>query len=75
MPDVTVTRKYDAATNITQTMSGDPVIGELEGVIEKKNPKENLVPEDDIVFALPKIPELLDNEDFEQKREIKKTTT
>ena len=55
-------------------MSGDPLIGELEGVIKKKNPKENLVPEDDIVFALPKIPELLDNEDFEQKREIKKTT-
>ena len=33
---------------------------------------ENLMPEDDIVFALPKIPKILDNEDFEQKQEIKK---
>ena len=30
------------------------------------------MPEDDIVFALPKIPKILDNEDFEQKQEIKK---
>ena len=28
--------------------------------------------EDDVVFALPKIPEILDNKDFEQKQKIKK---
>ena len=52
-------------------MSGACLISELEWVIEKEKPKENLVPEDDIVFALPKIPEILDNADFE-KQEIKK---
>ena len=36
-------------------MSGDCLIGELERVIEKEKPKENLVPEDNIVFTLPKI--------------------
>ena len=35
-------------------MSGDCLIGELERVIEKEKPKENLVPEDNIVFTLPK---------------------
>ena len=53
-------------------MSSDRLIGELERVIEKEKPKENLLPEDDIVFALPKIPEILSNKDFEQKQEIKK---
>ena len=71
-PDATARRKNDAATNTTQTMSSDCLIGELERVIEKEKPKENLLPEDDIVFALPKIPEILSNEDFEQKQEIKK---
>ena len=55
-PDVTVRRKNDAATNTTQTMSSDRLIGELEQVIEKEKPKENLVTEDEIVLALPKIP-------------------
>ena len=32
------------------------------------------MPEGNIVFALPKIPQILDNKDFEQKQEIKKTT-
>ena len=57
-PDVTARRKNDAAANTTQTMSGEHLIGELEKVIEKKKkkekPKENLLPEDDIVFSLPK---------------------
>ena len=34
--------------------------------------KENLAPEEDIIFHLPKIPTILDNEDFEQKQEMKK---
>ena len=51
-------------------MSDDHLIGELERVIEKEKPKG----EDDIVFALSKIPEILNNKDFEQKQEIKKTT-
>ena len=55
-------------------MCRDCLIGELEWVIEKEKPKENLVPEGNIVFALPKIPQILDNKDFEQKQEIKKTT-
>ena len=37
-------------------MSSDRLIGELEQVIEKEKPKENLVTEDEIVLALPKIP-------------------
>ena len=72
VPDVTVGGKNNAATNTTQTMSGNRLIDELERVIERKETKENLVPEDDIVFASSKIPEILDNEDFEQKQEIKK---
>ena len=40
--------------------------------MEKEKPKENLVPENGIVFTLPKIPEILNNGDFEQKQEIKK---
>ena len=53
-PGVTVRRKNDAATNTTQTMSGDCLTVELEQVIEKEKPKENLVYEDNIIFALPK---------------------
>ena len=63
-----------AATNTTQTFSGDHLIGELERVIEKEKPRENIVPEDDIIFHLPKIPTILDNEDFEEKPEIKNIT-
>ena len=63
-----------AATNTTQKFSGDRLIGELERVIEKEKPRENIVPEDDIIFHLPKIPTILDNEDFEEKPEIKKIT-
>ena len=72
MPYVTVRRKNDAATSTTQMMSGDCLLGELERVIKIKKSNKNLVPEDDIVFALPKIPRILDNKDFEQKQEIKK---
>ena len=46
--------KNDPATNTTQTLSSDCLIGELERVIEK----ENLVPEKDIIFTLPKLQSL-----------------
>ena len=53
-------------------MSGDCLIGELERVIEKENPKEEIVHAQNIIFSLPKITTTLDNEDFEIKQEIKK---
>ena len=65
-------RKNDAVTNTTQTLSSDRLIGEFERVIKKLKPKENLVPEEDIIFTLPKLPAILDEEDFEKKQEIKK---
>ena len=58
-------------TNTTQTMSGDCLIGELERIIEKEKPKEKIVPDENI-FSVPKIPKILDNENFEIKQEIKK---
>ena len=57
------------ATNTNQTLSGDRLIGELERVIEKEKPKENIVLDDDIVFPLPKIPTILDNDDFKVKKQ------
>ena len=60
-------------TNTTQTMSGDCLIGELERVIEKEEPKEEIVPDENIIFTVPKAPTILDVEDFETKQEIKKT--
>ena len=50
-------------TNTTQTMSGDCLIGELKRVIEKKT-EEKIVPAESIIFSLPKIPTILDNEHF-----------
>ena len=55
-------------TNTTQTMGGDRLIGELERIIEKEKPKEGVVPDENIIFSLPKIPKILDNEDFEIKQ-------
>ena len=55
----------------TQTLLGNRLIGELERVIEKGKPKKNLVRDEDIVFTLPKIPTIQDNNDFETKKEIK----
>ena len=60
----------NVGTNATQTMSGDRLIKELERVIEKENPKEEIAPSENI-FSLPKIPTMFDNEDFEIKQEIK----
>ena len=53
-------------------MSGDCLIGELERVIEKEKPKEEIVPDENIIFTLPKAPTILDDEDFETKQEKKK---
>ena len=66
-PSLRLKRQSDVGTNITQTLLGDRLIGELERVIEKEKPKENLVPDEDIIFTLPKIPTILDNDDFETK--------
>ena len=62
----------NVGTNTTQTMSGNRLIGELERVTEKEKPKEEIVPDENIIFSLQKIPAILDNEDFEIKQEIKK---
>ena len=59
-------------TYTTQTMSGDRLIGELQRVIEKEKPMEEIVPDKNIIFSLPKIPPILDNENSEIKQEIKK---
>ena len=55
-------------TNTTQEMIEEP-----ERVIEKEKPKEKIIPDENIILSLPKIPTILDNEDFEIKQEIKKT--
>ena len=55
----------------TQTLLGNRLIGELERVVEKGKPKKNLVRDENIVFKLPKIPTIRDNDDFETKKEIK----
>ena len=63
-PSLRLKRQSDVGTNATQTLSGDCLIGELERVIGKEKPKENLVPDEDIVFTLPKIP----SDHFETKK-------
>ena len=69
---LTFKEKNDAVTNTTQTLSGDLLTGKLDRVIEKENTKKNLVPEEDIIFTLPKLPIILDDEGFKKKQEIKK---
>ena len=49
------------------------MIEEPERVIGKEKPKEKIIPDENIILSLPKIPTILDNEDFEIKQEIKKT--
>ena len=58
----------NVGTNTTQTMSGDCLIGELEKVIEKEKLKEEIVPDENVIFTLPKIPTILDNEDFQKNK-------
>ena len=57
-------KQSDVETNTTQMLSGGCLNSELERVIEKEKPKENLVPDEDTVFTLPKISTILDNDDF-----------
>ena len=71
VPSLRLKRQSDVETNTTQTLSGDRLIGELGRVIEKQKPKENLVPDEDIVFKIPKIPTTLDNDDFETKKKLR----
>ena len=59
-------------TNRTQSVSGGCLIGELERVTEKEKLKEEIVPDENIISSLPKIPTILDNEDFEIKQELRK---
>ena len=44
----------NVGTNLTQTISGDCLIEELEMVIEKEKLKEEIVPDENIIFSLPK---------------------
>ena len=53
-------------------MSGDCLIGELEMVIKKENPKEEIVPDENIIFTLSKAPTILNDKNFKAKQEIKK---
>ena len=57
----------------TQTLSGNKLVKELERVIEKEKPKEEIVPDEDISFTLPKVSTTLDGwicgKEQEKKRE------
>ena len=64
----------NVGTNTTQTMSGDCLMGEFERVIEEKEKqKEEIVPNENIIFTMPKAPTILDDQDFNTRQEIKKT--
>ena len=73
-PNRPSTAKFSSnlGTNTTQAMSSDCLIGELKRVLEKEKPKKEINPDEYISFSLPKIPTILDNEDFEIKQKIKK---
>ena len=64
-------RQSDVGRNTTQTLSGDHLIGKLERITEKEKSKQNLVSDEDSVFTLLKIRTILDNDNFETKKEIK----
>ena len=54
-----------------QTMSRDRLIGELEWVVEKEKPKEKLQADNDVIFFLPKISTILDDDEYEKKKKEK----
>ena len=56
----------------TQTLFGNKFIRELERVIEKGKPKEEIVPDQDISFTLSKISTILDDWIFEKEQEKKR---
>ena len=78
VPDLTFQRKNDAVANTTQTMNDNRLVNRRAGMNNWKgrtNGKPRMtLPEGDTVFAFPKIAHILNNKDFEQKQEIKKTT-
>ena len=49
-------------------MSRGHLIGELQRVIEKEKPREEIVPDENIIFNLPKTPTILDDENFQIKK-------
>ena len=55
-----------------QTLFGNKFIRELERVIEKGKPKEEIVPDQDISFTLSKISTILDDWIFEKEQEKKR---
>ena len=55
-----------------QTLSGNRLIGEIKRVIEKEKPKEEIQPDEDISFTLPKISRILDGRIFEKEQEKKR---
>ena len=56
----------------TQTLSGNKLVRELERVIEKEKPKEEIVPYEDISFTLPKVSTTLDDWVCEKEQEKKR---
>ena len=54
-----------------QTMSRDRLIGKLEWVVEKEKPKEKLQADNDVIFFLPKISTILDDDKYEKKKKEK----
>lgn len=60
---LTAKASSNVGRSTTQTISGDCLRGEFEWVIGKKKPKEEIVPDENIIFGLP---------DFEIKQEMKK---
>ena len=54
-----------------QTMSRDRLIGKLEWVVEKEKPKEKLQADNDVIFFLPKISTILDDDEYEKKKKEK----
>ena len=54
-----LSRKNTVGTNAMQTMSGDCLIEELERVIEKEKPKEEIVPDENIFLACQKYQQFL----------------
>ena len=53
-------------------MSGNKLIRELERIIEKEKPKEEIVPDEDISFALPNVSTISDGQIFEKEQEKKR---
>ena len=64
----TAKNSSNVRTNMVQKMNGDCLIVEPRRVIEKEKPKEEIIPDENIIFTLPKAPTILDDESFETKQ-------